>query len=95
MSNETQAKLFFITAFMKDGNRYLHFCEPKLLQGCNYNLWIPIPNDESKLFEIVKRTMTINQVCSDIVSIKVLRQNNETSFDYEVIYNPHVKAEVK
>lgn len=80
-------KLVIITAIMKDGNRYLHFCSPKLLQGINNNLWIPIPRDESLLFEQVEQIMTINKVCHNVVSIKKIRQNNETSFDYEVIYN--------
>lgn len=80
-------RLFIITAIMKDGNRYLHFCSPKLLQGINHNLWIPIPHNESLFFEQVARIMMINKVCHNVISIKKIRQNNETSFDYEVIYN--------
>lgn len=84
-------KLFIITAIMNDGNRYLHFCSPKLLQGINYNLWIPIPMDESLLFEQVERIMSINKICHNVVSVNKIRKNNETSYDYEVVYNLPVK----
>ncbi len=84
---KNRSKLCIITAIMKDGNRYLHFCSPKLLQGINFNLWIPIPKDESLLFEHVERIMSINKICHNVVSIIKVRQSNETSCDYEVVYN--------
>lgn len=91
MTTTTRAKLNIITAVMNDGNRYLHFCSPKLLQGENFNLWFPIPMDEQCLFEIVERTMQINKICHNVTAINQIRQNNETSFDYEVIFNKAVE----
>lgn len=67
----------------------IHFCNPKKLQGEDYNLWIPLykTTDVHALnFEEVERIMTINHVAHNITLINKVRYSGP-SVDYEIVFN--------
>ena len=71
----------------------VHFTGPKLLQGENHNLWIPLPTKGNELrFEDVEAILVMNKVAHNVTGIEFIVENGNAK-EYRVTFNKFVEGE--
>ena len=78
-----------VTVLPVKGILCVHFCEPKKLQGDDYNLCFPLHKTENvdRLnFNEIENIMIVNNVAKNVTLIEKLR-NSGLSADYRIVYN--------
>lgn len=74
-------------------NGAVHFTQPAVLQGEDYNQWFPLSTQGTELdFAELEKLMVSHRVAHNVTHIAPLRVCGNSK-DYEVVYNEFVKGE--
>lgn len=82
-SSSYRKEIVCIVAVVK-GVKCVHFTSG-IISGINSNLWFPVMNGD--LFKTIEDIMVINSLCNNVTAVEIIMRNNDTSSDYNVIFN--------